>query len=58
MTLAEEPRVKRIAPKAYPKLLTLPPITPTRIEQMEALIRLNCPTRERSMLKAFRMFLP
>lgn len=54
----EEKSAKRITHKdAHPKLIALSEMKDVhRISDIKILIKKNCPKKERSLLRAFRMF--
>lgn len=56
--IGAEKRVPIISRDPHPRLIELPPPTATRKEQISELIARNCPSKERSLLKAYRMLMP
>ena len=56
--IGKQKRVPIISRNPRPRLIELPPPTATRKEQIAELIARNCPSKERSLLKAYRMLMP
>lgn len=57
--IGSQRRVPVISRNPHPNLIALPQQTTSRKEQIEALIAHNCPKQsQRSLLKAYRMFIP